>query len=436
MSKKKATAKEPFLPFFVGDFAAATAEWEGEAKSLYLTLLTHQWAIGSIPVEPKRICKLVGWDWELFEDHWRVVRRKFVAVRIENDDGEEVERLINPRLEEHRGKTKELRDRNSESGAKGAAGKWGDRQETDHTATRARRLAEARKKGTHQPFEWAALLTICGPNCLKCSALAPLVKDHITPIYQGGSDAIENLQPLCKKCNCAKGPDTTDYRPSDWRERLAKVIAASGAATHIYGGMSGECLANDAKTSGGDQAKRLADKQKVTGKTSGENSQTPGNPSHPIPSHPDPLPDRSSQDLSGAVPSNQQPEMRRAATPDDDQAVEKDRYLPGAPQRQPTPAGAMAIALRDARVQVTSIDPTLLTWIADGITTEELLEAVAVAKLRKPREVIPANYLDPIVRELRGKATAPPANGKRPKYRTADEIEAEERARGDYDAQH
>lgn len=125
VSRKKSTAKQPFLPFFVGDFLTATLEWEGEAVSLYCTLLLHQWAVGSIPADPKRICKLVRWDSDLFHEHWRTVRRKFHAITVENEDGEAETRLVNERLEDHRRKSVELANKNAESGRKGAAARWG-----------------------------------------------------------------------------------------------------------------------------------------------------------------------------------------------------------------------------------------------------------------------------------------------------------------------
>lgn len=328
MSKKKASAKEPFLPFFVGDFAAATAEWEGESISLYATLLMHQWALGSIPADPKRICKLVRWDWELFQVHWKTARRKFTAVTVEID-GEPEPRLINSRLEQHRAKTQQLAGKNAQAGKKGAAARWG-------------------KDGERHADDMA--------------------------------NAIENDGTRHENANGETGR-------SDGERHANRHPSANGARHPKIDGAADS------------------------------------NPSHPIPSHPNP--DISSQDLSGAVLSDQQ-ESRCAANAEGDHGREKSRDPAPSPPRQPTPAGAMAIALRDARVQVTSIDPTLLSWIADGITTEELLEAVAVAKLRKPREVIPANYLDPIVRELRGKAAAPAANGKPRKYRTADEVEDDE----------
>jgi uncharacterized protein YdaU (DUF1376 family) len=208
-------SREAFLPLFFGDFLASTAEWEGEEASLYLTLLGHQWALGSLPVEPSKLCRLVRWDKKNFERCWPQVAGKF---------DEQGGRLYNPRLEQHRGKARLISETAAASGRNGAAAKWGNTPGPDHRKTRAQRLAEARRRGVHTALEWQALLRICGDVCRRCDGLGPFVKDHIIPIYQGGSDAIENIQPLCKRCNSSKGADCTDHRPDDWQERLAKCL--------------------------------------------------------------------------------------------------------------------------------------------------------------------------------------------------------------------
>jgi 5-methylcytosine-specific restriction endonuclease McrA len=86
---------------------------------------------------------------------------------------------------------------------------------------RACRLADARAKGTHTEYEWRDLVAKFDWRCVRCGCTPAgnPCKDHITPIYQGGSDAIVNLQPLCRECNSAKGPDTTNwaaYREEQW----------------------------------------------------------------------------------------------------------------------------------------------------------------------------------------------------------------------------
>jgi uncharacterized protein YdaU (DUF1376 family) len=108
-------SKQPFMPLFFGDFLAATGEWEGEEASLYLTLLGHQWSLGSLPSDTRKLARLVKWDQELFNRCWSTVSTKFIQ------DGD---RLLNERLEEHRQKSKDISAKNSGSGRKGAESRW------------------------------------------------------------------------------------------------------------------------------------------------------------------------------------------------------------------------------------------------------------------------------------------------------------------------
>ena len=74
------------------------------------------------------------------------------------------------------------------------------------------RIKAARDKGTHTLLQWARLVQACGHSCVRCRRVGvKLEKDHIIPIYQGGSDAIENLQPLCGRCNRSKGPEDINW---------------------------------------------------------------------------------------------------------------------------------------------------------------------------------------------------------------------------------
>ena len=73
--------------------------------------------------------------------------------------------------------------------------------------------------------------------------------------------------------------------------------------------------------------------------------------------------------------------------------------IPISNKQEPEPEGAMAIALRDLGVQVTSQHPLLLKWLADGITVQQAVDAVTLTRMRKPYpEPIPAGYLDKVIR--------------------------------------
>lgn len=73
-----------------------------------------------------------------------------------------------------------------------------------------------RKKGAtgkHTINEWKELCDMFGNVCLCCLKKEKLTKDHIIPLTKGGTDNIENIQPLCVSCNSKKSNrNTIDYR--------------------------------------------------------------------------------------------------------------------------------------------------------------------------------------------------------------------------------
>lgn len=106
---------------------------------------------------------------------------------------------------------------------------WVAEKRQRQSEARRQRLHAARALATHTPEEWAALVEYCGGQCVRCGSDGPVQKDHIRPLYRGGSDGIENLQPLCRPCNCSKTGDETDHRPVGWQHfvemRTAHVSA-------------------------------------------------------------------------------------------------------------------------------------------------------------------------------------------------------------------
>lgn len=69
----------------------------------------------------------------------------------------------------------------------------------------------------------------------------------------------------------------------------------------------------------------------------------------------------------------------------------------------------------------------LTAWTRDGITTERLLAAIAIAKDRKQADTVPAKYLDAVVRDesnFRHLARSNGVNGVNGKHHeTAEQIE-------------
>lgn len=60
----------------------------------------------------------------------------------------------------------------------------------------------------------------------------------------------------------------------------------------------------------------------------------------------------------------------------------------------------MAVKLRELGVNVTGSHPALLDWVARGVTLQVAIEAVGIARLRKPDGNISPNYLTPIINDI------------------------------------
>ena len=70
---------------------------------------------------------------------------------------------------------------------------------------KARRYArEKGAMGSHTLEEWNNLKIEFDNRCAFCRKKKLLTKDHIIPLSEGGTDYIDNIQPLCRNCNSKK----------------------------------------------------------------------------------------------------------------------------------------------------------------------------------------------------------------------------------------
>lgn len=81
--------------------------------------------------------------------------------------------------------------------------------------TREYKACKLGNGGSHTDAEWEAVKAQYNHTCLCCGRSEPeikLTRDHVLPITKGGTDNIDNIQPLCLSCNCSKNDKSTDYR--------------------------------------------------------------------------------------------------------------------------------------------------------------------------------------------------------------------------------
>jgi 5-methylcytosine-specific restriction endonuclease McrA len=81
--------------------------------------------------------------------------------------------------------------------------------------SRQRQAMLASIPGSHTDEQWEAVKSQYNHTCLKCGKPEPeikLTRDHVVPIIKGGTDYIDNIQPLCGVCNSSKNDKHVDYR--------------------------------------------------------------------------------------------------------------------------------------------------------------------------------------------------------------------------------
>lgn len=84
-----------------------------------------------------------------------------------------------------------------------------------------RRARERSAEGSFTGQEFLDLCQMYGNRCLCCGEYEKLTADHVVPISKGGSNFIENIQPLCNPCNKRKSARVVDYRPEFHQEEAA-----------------------------------------------------------------------------------------------------------------------------------------------------------------------------------------------------------------------
>jgi uncharacterized protein YdaU (DUF1376 family) len=127
------TKVDVYLPLYVRDFLTSTIGWTAEERGHYLTLLMIQWDRGSLPNDPADMERLSPG----VSKCWPVLVTKFPAA----DDGSR----RNQKLEEHRTRCVEIREKRSKAGKSAAAGRWQDDASRIANAqqTHSKRIANA-----------------------------------------------------------------------------------------------------------------------------------------------------------------------------------------------------------------------------------------------------------------------------------------------------
>jgi len=135
-----------FMPLYVRDFLTSTIGWTAEERGHYLTLLMLQWDRGSLPAEANDLERPSPGVCQC----WSILAGKFPVC----EDGTR----RNAKLEEHRCRCVEIREKRSQAGRSAASGRWsGD-------ASRIANAQQTHSKRIAKPCHPTSTSTSTSPN--------------------------------------------------------------------------------------------------------------------------------------------------------------------------------------------------------------------------------------------------------------------------------
>lgn len=106
-------------------------------------------------------------------------------------------------------------------------------KEYDHHMRRLRRARLRDAPGTFSLNDWELLKESFNYTCVRCKKTEPEIKltvDHIVALSRGGSNHLDNIQPLCQRCNAQKRNTLSEY--ADKFNTL--IVGAGEIGTAIY----------------------------------------------------------------------------------------------------------------------------------------------------------------------------------------------------------